>query len=208
MRKIIAALQVSLDGFIEGPNQELDWVDSWEDPFDIIGNVDAFILGARMYPGYEQYWQAVLDNPRGNLPFTGRPATEGEIAYAEFAGKTTHIVVSSTLQTPSWTNTRIVRDLEEVRRLKRAPGKDMHAVGGATLVTSLMNAGLVDEIRLIVQPIILGGGKPLFRDVKARHSLTFLTARPLKNGAVSLNYSVPREGGTLDVDARGAAVRR
>ena len=86
MRKIIAALQVSLDGFIEGPNEELDWVDSWEDAFDIIGNVDAFILGARMYPGYEQYWQAVLDNPKGILPFTGRPATEGEIEYAEFAG--------------------------------------------------------------------------------------------------------------------------
>ena len=71
MRKIIAALQVSLDGFIEGPNEELDWVDSWEDPFDIIGNVDAFILGARMYPGYEQYRHVVLDNPRSILPFTG-----------------------------------------------------------------------------------------------------------------------------------------
>jgi hypothetical protein len=79
MRKIIAALQVSVDGLIEGPNEELDWVDSWEDPFDIVGKVDAFILGARMYPGYEQYWQAVLDNPKGILPFTGRPATDGEI---------------------------------------------------------------------------------------------------------------------------------
>jgi len=207
MRKIIAALQVSLDGFIEGPNQELDWVDSWEDSFDIIGKVDAFILGARMYPGYEQYWQAVLDNPRGILPFTGRPATEGEIAYAEFAGKTQHIVVSSTLQTVSWTNTTIVRDLEEVRRLKEGPGRNMHAVGGATLVSSLMNVGLVDEIRLVVQPIILGGGTPLFKDVKARHSLTLLTARPLKAGAVSLNYDVPRGRGTSAGDAPGGAIR-
>jgi hypothetical protein len=77
MRKIIAALQVSLDGFIDGPNEELDWVDSWEDPFDVVGKVDAFILGARMYPGYEQYWQAVLDNPRSILPFTGRPRPKG-----------------------------------------------------------------------------------------------------------------------------------
>jgi dihydrofolate reductase len=207
MRKIIAALQVSLDGFIEGPNEELDWVDSWEDPFDIIGNVDAFILGARMYPGYEQYWQAVLDNPRGNLPFTSRPATEGEIAYAKFAGRTHHIVVSSTLQAVSWKNTSIVRDLDEVRRLKETSGSGMHAVGGATLVSSLMNAGLVDEIRLVVQPIILGGGKPLFKDVKARHSLTLLTARPLKAGAVSLNYSVPRGRGTSKGDEPGAATR-
>jgi dihydrofolate reductase len=208
MRKIIAALQVSLDGFIEGPNQELDWVDSWEDPFDIIGNVDAFILGARMYPGYEQYWQAVLDNPRGILPFTGRPATEGEVAYAEFAGRTQHIVVSSTLQAASWKHTRIVRDLEDVRRLKDTPGSDMHAVGGATLVSSFMNAGLVDEIRLVVQPIILGGGKPLFKDVKTRHSLTLLGARPLKAGAVSLNYSVPRGPGTSDGDAPSGTIRR
>lgn len=190
MRKIIAALQVSLDGFIEGPNEELDWVDSWEDPFDIVGKVDAFILGRRMYPGYEQYWQAVLDNPRGILPFTGRPATDGEIEYAEFAGRTAHIVVSSTLQNVSWTNTRIVRDLDDIQRLKEAPGGDMHAVGGATLVSSLMDAGLVDEIRLVVQPIVLGGGKPLFKDVKKRHALTLLTARPLKAGAVSLSYSV------------------
>ena len=192
MRKIIAALQVSLDGFIEGPNEELDWVNSWEDPFDIVGKVDGFVLGGRMYPGYEQYWQAVLDNPRGILPFTGRPATDGEIEYAEFAGRTPHIVVSTTLQKVSWKHTRIVRDLGEVRRLKEAPGGDMHAVGGATLVSSLMNAGLVDEIRLVVQPIVLAGGKPLFKDVTDRHALTFLTARPLKGGAVSLSYIVPR----------------
>jgi dihydrofolate reductase len=191
MRKIIAALQVSLDGFIEGPNEEVDWVNSWEDPFDIVGKVDTFILGARMYPGYEQYWQAVVDNPRGMLSFTGRPATEGEIEYAEFAARTPHIVLSSRLQTVSWKNTKIVRGLEDIRRLKEAPGKDMHAVGGATLVSSLMNAGLVDEIRLVVQPIVLGGGKPLFKDVKERHPLTLVAARPLQEGAVSLCYSVP-----------------
>jgi dihydrofolate reductase len=191
MRKVIAALQVSLDGFIEGPNEELDWVNSWEDPFDIVGKVDTFILGARMYPGYEQYWQAVLDDPRGMLPFTGRPATEGEIEYAEFAGRTPHVVVSSTLQTVSWKNTRIVRDLEDVRRLKEGTGRDMHAVGGATLVSSLMNAGLVDEIRLVVQPIVLGRGKPLFKDVKKRHALTLLEAKPLTASAASLRYSVP-----------------
>ena len=81
--------------------------------------------------------------------------------------------------------------------MKEGPGKDMHAVGGATLVSSLMNAGLVDEIRLVVQPIVLGGGKPLFKDVKERHALTLLEARPLKAGAVWLNYRVPhRRRGT------------
>ena len=67
----------------------------------------------------------------------------------------------------------------------------MHAVGGATLVSSLMNARLVDEIRLVVQPIVLGRGKPLFKDVKERHALTLLEAKPLTASAASLRYSVP-----------------
>jgi dihydrofolate reductase len=100
-----------------------------------------------------------------------------------------------------------VRDPDDVRRLKETPGRDMHAVGGATLVSSLMNAGLVDEIRLVVQPIVLGGGKPLFKDVKERHALTLLKAMPLKAGAVSMRYGVPRGRGTSDGDARGAAIR-
>jgi dihydrofolate reductase len=98
--------------------------------------------------------------------------------------------VSSTLETVAWKNSKIVRSLDEIRGMKNAPGRDMHAVGGATLVSSLMNARLVDEIRLIVQPVVLGGGKPLFKDVKGRHALTLLMARPLKEGAVSLSYGV------------------
>ncbi len=68
MRKIIAALLVSLDGFIEGPNGELDWVETWEDTFDLLPQIDTCILGRVMYPGYEQYWRAILANPEGILP--------------------------------------------------------------------------------------------------------------------------------------------
>lgn len=189
MRKIIAALVVSLDGFIEGPKGELDWVESWEDPFDILPQIDTCILGRGMYSGYEQYWQAILTNPKGILPFTDRVATKGEVEYAHFAAKTPHVVLSKTLDHVAWKNTRIVRDVEEIRKLKRQPGKDMHAVGGATLVSSLINVGLVDELRLVVVPIVLGGGKPLFKDVKERHVLKFLGARPLQSGLVRLAYS-------------------
>lgn len=189
MRKIIAALRVSLDGFIEGPNGELDWVETWEDPFDLLPQIDTCILGRKMYPGYEQYWQAILTNPDGILPFTGRLASKGEIDYAHFASKTPHIVLSRTLDQVGWTNTTIVRDVEEIRKLKNQPGKDMHAVGGATLVSSLMNEGLIDELRLVVDPIILGAGKALFKDVKERHALTFIDVKPLRPGAVRLTYS-------------------
>ena len=188
MRKIIAAMHVSLDGFIEGPRGELDWVDTWEDTFDLTPQIDTCILGRGMYPGYEQYWRAILTNPQGVLPFTGRVATKNEIAYARFADKTPHLVLSRTLEKVDWQTARIVRDAEEIRKLKEQPGKDMHAVGGATLVSSLMNLGLIDEIRLTMHPIVLGGGKALFKDVKERHSLKLLRSVTKKPGEVDLTY--------------------
>lgn len=197
-RKIIAALQVSVDGFIEGPNGELDWAmaedeETWKEVFETLAHVDTFILGRKMYPGYEQYWLAVLANPDGILPFSGRPATKNEIAYARLADKTPHIVISRTLDKVAWKTTRIVRDVEELRRLKREPGKDMYAVGGATLVSSLMNLGLIDELRLLVNPLILGGGKALFKDVKDRHGLNLVSAKSLNSGRVSLTYITQSE---------------
>ena len=142
-----------------------------------------------MYSGYEQYWRAILANPEGILPLTGKVASKGEVDYAHFADKTPHILLSKTLNEVAWKNTRIVWDVEEIRRVKQQPGKDMHAVGGATLVSSLMNLGLIDELRLVVQPLVLGEGKALFKDVKERHALKLLGAKPLKSGMVCLTYS-------------------
>lgn len=190
MRKIIAALQVSLDGLIEGPNGALDWVQSWEDNFDLLPQIDACILGRAMYPGYAQYWRAILADPEGVLAFSGKVPTQGEIDYAHFADKTPHYVLSRTMATADWTNTRVVRDVEEIRRLKMQPGKDMHAVGGASLVSSLLNAGLIDELRLVVHPVVLGKGKPLFKDVRERQALTLTEATPMQAGLVRLRYKV------------------
>ncbi len=152
MRKVIAALQVSVDSFIEGPNGELDWAmaedeETWRDVFAMLESVDTCILGRVMYPLYKQYWLAVLENPTGSLPLSGKPATKNEIAYAGWADRT------------------------------------------ATLVGSLMNAGLIDEVQLMVNPLILGGGKALFKDVKERKSLKLVRTKPLKSGKVRLIYS-------------------
>jgi dihydrofolate reductase len=195
MRKIIAALQTSVDGFIEGPNGELDWAmaedeETWRDIFAMLDSVDTCILGRVMYPDYEQYWLAVLADPTGSLPLSGRPATKNEIAYACWADKTQHLVVSKTLKEVKWKTTRIVRDLEEIRKLKQQPGKDMHVVGGATLVGSLMNAGLIDEVRVLINPLLLGGGKALFKDVKERKVLKQVRTKTLRSGKVSLTYTV------------------
>jgi dihydrofolate reductase len=159
----------------------------------MLSHIDTLILGRRMYPGYEQYWLAVLANPDGVLPFTGRVASKNDIDYARFADRTPHIVLSKTLDKVSWKTTRIVRDVEEIRRLKQQSGKDIYVVGGATLVSSLMNLGLIDEIQLLVNPLILGGGKALFKDVKDRQTLKLVQAKPLKSGKVSLIYSTQSE---------------
>jgi dihydrofolate reductase len=195
MRKIIAALQTSVDGFIEGPNGELDWAmaedeETWRDVFEMLDSVDTCILGRVMYPDYEQYWLAVLADPSGPLPLSGKPATKNEIKYARWADKTPHIVVSKTLDKVAWKTSRIVRDIEEIRKLKEQSGKNIYVVGGATLVGSLMNARLIDEVRLMVNPLVLGDGKALFKDVKERHELKLVRAKPLKSGKVSLLYSM------------------
>jgi dihydrofolate reductase len=194
MRKIIAALQTSVDGFIEGPNGELDWAiaedqETWRNVFEMLDSVDTCILGRVMHPDYEQYWLAVLANPKGPLPLSGVPATKNEIEYARWADKTPHIVVSKTLDKVAWKTSRIVGDIDEIRELKRQPGKNMYVVGGATLVGSLMDAGLIDDVRLMINPLILGGGKALFKDVKGRQALKLERVNALKSGKVSLTYT-------------------
>lgn len=190
MRQIIAALQISLDGYIEGPQGELDWVDSWEDRFGLVDRVDTFLLGAGMYPGYEAYWSAIQADPTAVLPFAGRPALPYEIEYAQVAARTPHVVLSRTLSTVAWPQTRIVRELDELRRLKALPGRDMHAVGGAAFVTSLLNAGLIDELCLVVQPVLLGAGKPLFAGLSARQRLRLREAVALEDGLARLTYAL------------------
>ena len=195
MRKLIAALNTSLDGFIEGPNGEQDWVKHedehvWNTMNEMLDSVDTYVLGRVMYPEYEQYWTAVLANPTSVTPLTGRAPSKHEINFARRASKTPHVVVSKTLDEVAWENTRIVRDIDEIRKLKQQSGKDIYVVGGATLVSSLMNAGLVDELRLLVNPIVLGRGKSLFKDVTAPHKLELVRAKPLKSGQVSMTYSV------------------
>ena len=190
MKRIIAALQVTLDGKIEGPNGELDWIGSWDGDNHLMGRVDTCVLGAGMWPGYEQYWTSILADPTGVLEFTGRPATEGEIEYARWADRTPHVVVSTTMKEPAWATARVVRDLDEIAALKQGAGADIFAVGGATLASNLMNRGLVDELQLIVHPLVLGPGTALFKDVSDRHPLRLVSSTPAESGHVVLTYSV------------------
>jgi dihydrofolate reductase len=191
-RKMIAALQISLDGFTQGSDRGgEEWVDCWADALALIPDVDAFVQGAGMFPGYAEYWAAIEANPDAVPPFQSRPPYEREVAYARLAAKTPHYVVSTKLDGVSWpAAARIVRDLGELRALKELPGKNIYVVGGPTLVANLLNAGLLDELRLIVHPLILGGGKALFETVRERRSLQFIHAEKASGGRVILNYRI------------------
>jgi dihydrofolate reductase len=190
MRKMIAALQVSLDGYTQGSDRMgEEWVDSWADALGLIPDVDAFVQGAGMYPGYGEYWAAISADPKRVPPFQTRLPYEREIEYARFAAKTPHYVVSRTLDHVSWPpGAHMVRDLAELRALKNQPGKNIYVVGGPTLVTSLLNADLLDELRLIVHPLLLGGGKALFEGAQKRRALHFVHAEPTTAGRVILSY--------------------
>lgn len=193
-RKLISAMQISLDGFIEDDNGTTDWVDSWADAIQLIENVDMFLLGGSMQPGYGEYWGSIYDNPQ-KVPLSnpelpsqqGRLPTESEIAYARLAAKTPHIVLSRKLKDISWPQSQIVRDIDEVRKLKSTPGNNIYVVGGSGLVSSLMDAHLVDELRLIVHPIIIGSGKPLFNNTQ-RHRLELVEVKKAESDRVILTY--------------------
>jgi dihydrofolate reductase len=189
-RTMIAALQVSLDGFIEGPDGEKDWADSWASAIELIPDVDTFVLGGRMYPDYREYWESIYANPERVPPFQERVPSASEIAYARLAAKTPHIVLSKTLKSVSWPAAQIIRDVTELRTLKGQPGKNIYVVGGATLVASLLNENLIDELRLIVHPIVLGKGQALFSGVNKRLSLDLVQARSTVSGRVILTYRI------------------
>jgi dihydrofolate reductase len=192
MRKLIAAMQTSVDGKIEGPQGYADWVENWGDNFGLMAEIDACLLGGGMYPGHEQYWSAIEETDKGkSLPITGTMPAPAELEWARFAREILHYVLSRTLTSATWARTRFLRSLDEVAALKEQPGKGIYLIGGARTVASLLDAGLVDELRLHVHPLIAGEGKALFATTTRRRQLELHEVRELQGGRVGLIYRVP-----------------
>jgi dihydrofolate reductase len=189
-RPFIAAMQVTLDGYILGPEGEADWVDSWADGLDLLPPVDAFVLGGGMFPDYEQFWAAIRDDPAAASAWLGRDPYVREVTYARIAAETEHLVLSTTLSHATWPTARFVRGINELRALKGQAGNAVYVVGGPGLVTSLINSGLLDELRLIVHPVAVGGGKALFGGVAQRQALELVRTEPVASGRVNLTYRV------------------
>ena len=190
MRKLIAGMKISVDGKIEGSEGMADWAEAWSEDYGLTPQIDACLLGGGMYPGYEQYWTGIQNEPDKPAWITGNPPTPAELEWADFMERTPHYVLSNTLTSAQWPNTTFVRRLDEIAALKQQPGKDIYLIGGARTTTSLIDAGLVDELRLIVYPLIAGEGKALFATTESRRGLELRKVHQLKGGRVSLIYGI------------------
>jgi dihydrofolate reductase len=190
MRKLIAAMKVSVDGRSEGTEGYADWVDAWSEDYGLMGRIDACLLGGRMYPGYEQYWTAIRQAPERPLPMTGKLPHPAELRWSDFAQRTPHYVLSATLPSVNWPQTRVLRHLNEVSELKAQAGKDIYLMGGATLTGSLMDAGLVDEVHFIFYPLFAGPARGPFERLTRRRELKLLSQRQLGEGLLHVAYEI------------------
>jgi dihydrofolate reductase len=187
-RPLIAVMQVTLDGRILGPEGEVDWVDSWADGLELLPAVDAFVLGGGMFPEYERFWTALLDDPGAASEMLGRDPYPRERRYAQVAAETPHLVLSSTLTEATWPTARIVRNLDEIAALRQEKGNAVYVVGGPGLLASLIDADLLDELRLIVHPVLAGDGSSFLAAIAPRRELALVAAEPMDADRVNLTY--------------------
>jgi dihydrofolate reductase len=191
MRKLIAGMKISLDGKMEGPEGMADWVEAWSEDYGLTQQIDACLLGGGMYPGYEGYWTGIQNEPHKPAWITANSPTPAEIEWARFIARTPHYVLSNTLTSSLWPTTQFVRGLEDITALKEQPDKkDIYLIGGARITANLIDAGLVDELRLIVYPLIAGGGKALFATTERRHGLELQKVQQLSDSRLSLVYGI------------------
>jgi dihydrofolate reductase len=186
MRKLIAGMKMSVDAKIEGPEGYADWVDNWSEEYGLTEQIDACVIGGGMYPGYENYWTAIINDPDKPHWLSDQVPTKGEVEWARFIERTPHYVLSSSLDSAGWPNTRFLRKVEEVAALKQQPGKHIYLMGGGRITASLIDAGLVDELRLIVYPLIAGEGAALFATIGRRHPIEFRSVEQLADKRLRL----------------------
>jgi dihydrofolate reductase len=194
MRKIILFMVISLDGFVGGPNGELDW--EKQDPEigsylikDFLNTVDSMILGRVLYQGFEQYWPAAAENAKFPKELTD---------FAHWVNTSPKYVISKTLENVesknNWTHSTLLKvknddDLvREVYTLKQQKAGDIVLFGGARMAQSLVRLGLVDEYRFKIQPVALGHGLPLFNGLKERLNLKLIKSKIFDAGVVAAYY--------------------
>jgi len=192
MRKVILFMHISLDGFVCGPNGELDWATMTDDAMgeymgnDLLKTVDTMFVGRVLFQGFEQYWPSVPMDPN-NKPEM--------IAFAHWMADTPKIVFSNSLNEVKWKNSRLAKGspAEEVKKLKSEPGGDIVIFGGASLSTIFAEQDLIDEYRFKLEPVILGSGRSLYKGFPAMRKLKLTHSKSFDSGVVALYYQPVRK---------------
>ncbi len=193
MRKIYFYNLVSLDGFFAGPGGEIDW-HRVNDEFnryaiDLLNSVDTIIFGRITYQLFESFWPAAAKDPA---------TAPDDRLIANLIDDAHKLVFSKTLQSVTWKNARLFREVDpgEITSLKAQPGKDMVIYGSANLAQSFIRYGLVDGYRIFVNPVILGSGMPLFPGLDGRINLKLADTIRFQTGVVLLDYQPEQEVST------------
>lgn len=179
MRKLIAAMNMTLDGYCDH-TAFIPGEDVFQHYIELLRNSDALLYGRITYQLMEDFWPEIVKNPNGNKP---------EEEFAGLIDNIQKIVYSRTLKNVVWKNSTLKKEVvqEEVLDLKRQAGKSL-VVGSPSLIVTLMNLGLVDELQLCVNPVILGSGLTLFKNITNRIDLKLLKTRTFDGGSVLFYY--------------------
>ncbi|OIN59763.1 dihydrofolate reductase family protein [Arsenicibacter rosenii] len=185
MRTLKLQVQMTVDGFIGGPNGEMDWMTfAWDQEVvdyvtNLIAPVDTIVLGRKLADGFIPHWAGIAADPESP-----------EKSAGEFFTNTPKVVFSQTPPSPDWANTVVATgDLtDEITALKQQDGGDIIAYGGSSFVASLIKAGLIDAFHLFVNPVAIGQGLPIFNLLDSKQPLTLVKATPFACGIVVLHY--------------------
>ena len=184
MRKLIFSMNTTLDGFIAGPNGELDWAIADNEIHDYytaqLESSDFILLGRGVFEALEGFWPTAEENPS---------LTKSDIAFARAINSVHKIVFSRTLDYIGW-NTRVVKDnvAEEVSKLKQESGKDLYLTCGPDLLSTFIKHGLIDEYKLLVSPVAIGRGKAVFGAIEDMVRLKLLSTKVFDSGAALNHY--------------------
>jgi len=175
----------SLDGFVGGPNGEMNWITIDEEIFDFVSTMtdqaDTALYGRVTYQMMEAYWPTAAEKP---------DASKHDKEHSIWYKNVTKVVLSRSLRESNLKNTKVISDnlVENINRIKQQPGKNILIFGSPEASHSLLRVGLIDEYWIFVNPVLLGEGMPLFKNVSERITLRLLESKVFTSGVVALHY--------------------
>jgi len=185
MKKIVLLMHTTLDGFVAGPNGEMDWVNVREEIFGeatkVTDRADTALYGRNTYDIMEGYWPTAADQPN---------ATKHDIEHSQWYNSVTKIVISRTMEGTQKPKTKVIsNDLaQQIKKLKQGPGKDIAIFGSPGACHSLMQENLIDEYILLINPVLLGTGIPLFKGIEKLTKLKLVSSKVLESAVVMAHY--------------------